>query len=190
MIGTRYVEPRSSRCIREHVDGVEQIRIPTRRNWFVLLFLCFWICGWTAGGIAAMYQVGRNFDWFLIFWLGGWAVGWLFAAFTISSQIAGSEIIRVIGRDLEISSGTGPLRRRRLYRGDDIRNLTSSDPNPWGMPWRMPQTSLWGARVGAIKFDYGSQTVYAGASAEEPDGRMIVEWLRPKLPRAASDAGT
>ena len=58
------------------------------------------------------------------------------------------------------------------------------------MPWRMPQTSLWGARVGAIKSDYGSQTVYAGASAEEPDGRMIVEWLRPKLPRAASDAGT
>jgi len=59
-MGTRYVEPRSSRCIREHVDGVEQIRIPTRRNWFVLLFLCFWICGWTAGGIAAMYQVNKS----------------------------------------------------------------------------------------------------------------------------------
>src|SRR4051812_19316099 len=93
-MGARYVEPQSNRFIQERVDGVEQIRIPMRRNWFILLFISFWICGWTVGGIAAIHQVSRNFDWFLIFWLGAWALGWVFAAATICSQIAGSEIIR------------------------------------------------------------------------------------------------
>jgi hypothetical protein len=87
---TRTIEPQGSRFVPELVDGVEQVRIPLRRNWFVLLFLCFWICGWTVGGIAAIYQVAANFDWFLLFWLGGWALGWLFAAATIASQLAGS----------------------------------------------------------------------------------------------------
>ena len=135
---TRYVEPHSARFIEERVEGIEQLRIPMRRNWFVLLFVGFWIVMWTFGGIVAIVQVIQHFELFLIVWLAMWALGWCFAAVTIATQIAGSEIIRVVGRDLEISVGAGKLRRRRLYRGDQVRNLRSSDPNPWGMPWRMP----------------------------------------------------
>jgi len=186
-MGTRYIEPRSSRFLQERVDGVEQVRIPMRRNWFVLLFIAFWICGWTVGGIAAIYQVSQNFDWFLIFWLGGWALGWVFAAATIASQIGGSEIIRVVGRDLETSVGVGKLRWRRFYRGDHIRNLKGSDPNPMGWPFRVHQTNPFRLRAGAIKFDYGAQTVFAANSSEEAEGRMIVEWLKSKLPRTATD---
>lgn len=59
-MGSRYIEPQSSRFIRERVEGVEQLRIPMRRNWFILLFLGFWICGWTVGGIVAIDQVSQN----------------------------------------------------------------------------------------------------------------------------------
>jgi hypothetical protein len=186
-MGTRYVEPRECRFVQERVDGAEQIRIPMRRNWFVLLFVGFWICGWTVGGIAAMYEVATEPNAFLIFWLGGWAIGWLFAAATIASQIGGSEIIRVIGHDLEVSIGVGGLRWRRLYRGDHIRFLGSSDPNPMGWPWRTSQVNPFRPRWGAIKFDYGAQTIYAASSADEAEGRMIVDWLRPKLPRSATE---
>src|SRR5438105_3770857 len=154
-MGTRYVEPQSSRLLQERIDGVDQIRIPMRRNWLILIFVSFWICGWTVGGMTAIYQVSENFDWFLIFWLGGWALGWVFAAATIWSQIAGSEIIRVMGRDLETSVGVGKLRWRRLYRGDHIRNLRSADPNPMGWPFRTQQANPFRPRAGAIKFDYG-----------------------------------
>lgn len=184
---SRYVEPHAPRFLRERVDGVEQIRIPLRRSWLVLLFLGFWICGWTVGGIAAIHQVLRDFDWFLIFWLGGWAVGWIFAARSILSQIAGSEIVRVVGRDLETSVGIGRLRWRRLYRGDRIVNLSSSDPNPMGLPLRAPQANPFRPRSGAIRFDYGSRTVFAASSAEEAEGRLIVDWLRPRLPRRATE---
>jgi hypothetical protein len=184
---TRTIEPQGSRFVPELVDGVEQVRIPLRRNWFVLLFLCFWICGWTVGGIAAIYQVAANFDWFLLFWLGGWALGWLFAAATIASQLAGSEVIRVVGGNLEISTGVGALRWRRLYRGASIRYLASSDPNPLGWAWTHSQAPFGKRRQGAIKFDYGAQTIYAATAAEEAEGRTIVEWLRPKLPASATD---
>jgi hypothetical protein len=185
-MGTRYVEPQSSRFIQERIDGVEQVRIPIRRNWFILLFMGFWICGWTVGGIVTIDQVSQNFDWFPIFWLGGWALGWIFAAATICSQIAGSEIIRVVGRDLETGVGVGKLRWRRLYRGDHIRNLRSSDPNPMGWPFRFQQTNPFRPRAGAVKFDYGSQTVFAASSAEEAEGRMIADWLSARLPSTAT----
>lgn len=181
-MSARYVEPESQRFIVEHADGVEQIRIPMRRNWLLLLFLGFWICGWTFGGVMAIHQVSQHFDWFIIFWLGGWAVGWVFVAGIIASQIAGSEILRVSGRDLETSIGIGRWRWRRLYRGDHIRNLRSSDPNPMGWSFGMPQMNPFRPRAGAVKFDYGSRTIAAAGSAEEAEGQMIVEWLEPRLP--------
>jgi hypothetical protein len=163
---------------------VEQLRIPMRRNWFVLIFVSFWLCAWTVGGLTAIYQVSQKFDLFLIFWLGGWAIGWMFALATIGAQIAGSEILRVVGRDLEISVGVGRLRWRRLYRGDLIRNLRSCDPNPLGWPFRAQQNPF-RPRAGSVKFDYGSQTVFAASASDEAEGRQIVDWLRPKLPRSA-----
>jgi hypothetical protein len=184
---SRYVEPRASRLRQESVEGIEQMRIPMRRNWFVLLFIGFWICGWTAGGAAAIHQLSRDFDSFLLFWLGGWAVGWVFAALSIGSQIAGSEIVRVVGADLETSIGIGQLRWRRLYRGTQILNLSSSDPNPMGWPFRTQQINPFRPRAGAIKFDYGAQTIFAATSAEEAEGRIVVEWLKPRLPRGATE---
>jgi hypothetical protein len=38
-MGTGYVEPQSSCFFQERIDGVDQIRIPMRRNWFILIFL-------------------------------------------------------------------------------------------------------------------------------------------------------
>lgn len=118
---SRYVEPQPTRFLQERIDGLEQIRIPMRRNWFILLFVGFWICGWTVGGIAAIYQVSQDFDWFFVFWLGGWALGWVFAAATICSQVAGSEIIRVVGKTLIRASASASC------DGDDFIGVTISD---------------------------------------------------------------
>lgn len=39
----------------------------------------------------------------------------------------------------------------------------------------------------AAKFDYGAETIYAAGGVDEADGRTIVDWLRPRLPRSATD---
>ena len=64
--------------------------------------------------------------------------------------------------------------------------MQSSDPNPFGWPIRQPANPL-RARAGALKFDYGAQTLFAASSADEADGRQIVIWLAPKLPRTATE---
>lgn len=185
-MGNRYVEPRGARHRIELIDGVQQLRIPMRRQWFTILFLSVWLCGWTAGGITAMTQVVRTWDWFLIFWLGGWAIGWVFAAGTVAGQLAGAEILRVVNGDLEVSNGIGQIRRTRLYRGGTIRNLTGYDPVD-AFPWRgNVQTPFMRSRTGAVKFDYGAETIFLAASVQEPEGNDIARWLGTRLPKTAT----
>ena len=186
-MGSRYIEPRKARHRIAIVDGVEQIRIPVRRNWFVLAFLPFWLAGWTAGGIAALSQVFTRFDWFLLFWLGGWAAGWVFAASMVVSQVWGAETIRTVQGDLEISSGAAPFARTWRYRGNAIRNLQSAEPGVdlYGMRY-MPAPFWMRPKTGAVRFDYGSETLYLANGVDEPEGRDIVAWLARRLPASAT----
>jgi hypothetical protein len=145
-------------------------------------------CGWWDGGagaISAVHNLARQFSPFLLFWLAGWTAGGLFAAAVLIGQFAGAEIVRADGRDLEIGMGIGPLRRTWRYRGEAIRNLTSIEPerDVWGrrgLRWFFTRP-----RTGAVKFDYGAETVYLASGVDEPEGREIVQWLRRRLPRGA-----
>ncbi|HZE69193.1 MAG TPA: hypothetical protein VE135_06655 [Pyrinomonadaceae bacterium] len=71
------------------VDGIT-VRIKTKKNWFMLLFLPVWLTGWTFGGIAAITGLvtGQSPGPILLVWLCGWAVGetlaicsWVWSAF-------------------------------------------------------------------------------------------------------------
>jgi len=182
-----YVEPRGERHLIEMLDGVEQVRLPMRRNWFVLAFLPLWLIGWTAGGMVAIWQVVTTGEPFLIIWLCGWAVGWAFAFSALAAQIWGAEIIRASLTDLEVSKGAGVLRRTWRYRADTIRHLASCEPVR--DLWRMSdmQTPIWMRnRSGAVKFDYGAETIFIAAGVDEPEGRVIARWLALRLPTGAS----
>ena len=89
-MSSRYVEPGKSRIVTERVDGVEQLRIPFRRQWFALVFISVWLTAWTFGGIAAMAEMVVSPEPFLVLWLAFWAVGWVFAAGTVAMQLGGS----------------------------------------------------------------------------------------------------
>lgn len=184
-----YVEPKPARHEVVFVDGVETLRVPQRRQWFTIAFVPFWLVMWSIGGFQAMRQVATDHDPFLIVWLLGWAVGWIFAATMLAMQIAGSEIIHIVHGDLTVSNGIGPLRRYWRYRGSAIRDLTS----------HVPADSLWTGRgfdrpfylspaTGAVRFSYGAKTVYLATGVDEPEGRVIADWMKRRLPRAATPA--
>lgn len=182
-----YVEPRGARHRIEIVDGVEQVRLPTRRSWFLLAFLPLWLTGWTAGGVFAIWQVITTHELFLILWLCGWAAGWVFAVSTLAAQIWGAETIRASLVELEVTKSAGPFRRQWHYRADLIRNLGSTDPSgdPWGM--REMQTPVWTRnRSGAVKFDYGAETIFIAVGVDQPEGRAIARWLALRLPTGAT----
>ena len=185
-----YVAVNKVRHRTASVEGVEKLIIPARRNYFILLFLTFWLCGWTVGGGFAMSEIWSSFSLFLLFWLGGWAMGWIFAASTILTQIAGTEIIRVVGGDLEISTGVGPLRRTWRYHGTEVVNLQSEQPSIFGFPMRTFDYPFFiRPKTGAVRFDYGAASVYCAQGLDEPEGRTIVNWIGERLPRAARPGG-
>lgn len=182
-MATKYEAVASPRYVVERDGPGERIRIRARRQIFPLLFLPVWLAGWTAGGVMAIRQVFENFSAFLLFWLCGWALGWVFAASTIAWMIWGSEVLAVVGRDLEVSTQIGPWSRRKVYRGSEIRDLGVSDTNPF-QAFRF-DSPLVGGRRGMIRFDYGARTIRAGASLEEAEAKMVVERLAGKLPATA-----
>ena len=189
-VARRYETGKAARFVVERVGGAEQIRIPAVRSLFVLAFLGVWLCGWTIGGATALATLRQGFNLFLVVWMVGWALGWVVVVATIGWQLAGAEILRAEGGDLEIGWRIGPLGRRRLYRGVEIRELEAVPSLP-ASRWAEAQgPAFFGAsRGGSLRFTYGARTIHAAVGLDAPEARMILEHLRMRLPMSAVAAG-
>lgn len=183
-MSTRYEVLPEPRFTVKIVDGVEQIRIKARKQIFTLLFLSFWLVMWTIGGVTAAYQFVETHELFLAAWLCAWAAAWIFVTATIGWTLTGAETLRVTGGDLEIAYHLFTWSRRRLYRGDQIRNLRA-DQVPWmvRMQPEFPLLRKW--KGGAVCFDYGARTIHAAPGLDAAEGAMIVGRLLKRLPASA-----
>ncbi len=103
------------------------VRFRPRRSWGDIVFLGFWLTGWTLGGIAVLYaltQAGWGGRAFLLLWLCGWAFGEVFAAKQIAWQLVGREFLLVTANQLEIRKEIGSFARTRRLHAlsvDDVR---------------------------------------------------------------------
>ena len=179
-----YVPVDAERFTVEQTARGELIRIPARRQIFAMLFLPVWLALWTVGGIAAISAVMTQFQIFLVIWLCGWAAGWVFAAGTLLWMIAGSETLLAIGGDLEISHHAFGFSRTWVYQGSQINNLAPSAQTPWPFQFQWQVPFIRTMRTGALKFNYGPRTVYAGAGLDEGEAIMVVNRLAHFLPSA------
>ena len=182
-----FVTPAGGRHRIEVVDGVEQIAVPVKRSWFIIPFLLFWMVMWTLGGgvIAMSLAEGSSFS--SIVFLVFWALAWVFVLTVLFTQMWGVEIIRASSTELDVLKRAGPLHRRWRYRADLIHNLTPCPPNvdQWGR--RSSQTPVWSRNAsGAVKFDYGAQTILLAAGVDEAEGRTIAAWLTARLPSSVT----
>jgi hypothetical protein len=183
----RYEQPKAPRFVSETIDGREQITIGASRNVFVALFLTVWLGGWTAGGIAAMTTLlTKTFQPFLVFWLCGWLLGEIFVALSLCWMFFGAEILRTVGHDLEVGYRILGFTRRRLFRGSEIRGLSSWDQPAYGRYNQMQLPFFGSNKTGSVKFNYGARTIHLGAGLDEAEGRLIVDRLRKRLPSSAT----
>lgn len=74
--------PAGRASIRDEPNGL-RIVIPSQKNWFAILFIAFWLCGWAFGEHFAIGQIreGKG-SLFMIGWLGAWTVGGAWAIYT------------------------------------------------------------------------------------------------------------
>lgn len=172
---------RGRAVIRQNFNSLH-IEIPTKRNWFVIIFLCFWLCGWFAGEAFALVTlltdaVPLPVNLFLLVWLIFWTLGGGVVLYIILRQLAGKEIIEVEGNLLKIKNSVFDLGRLKQYEIREIRNLTlnSAYLNPTNN-WSFGKTRRYRNRLhnGALKFDYGMSVKRFAAGIEEAEARMIL----------------
>jgi len=187
----RYVEPRAARHRVEAVDEGERLSIPVRRNWLFLVLLSIWLALWTLVGIASLISQLGHLEWFLLPLAIFWLLFWVAAAASLATTVAGSERVRIVGSDLEISAGVGPIRSTRRYHGEAIRNLRRADSESW-LSWVMsaqqPPIFL-RQRSGAVQFDYGAETFRFANGVGGAEGGQIAAWLAKRLPSSATAEG-
>lgn len=161
-----------------------EVQIPTRKNWFVIIFLSAWMGGWFMGETFAITTLFFGdtplfANAFLLFWLAGWTVGGIFCITILLWSIAGQEIIKIENGVIEIGKQIFSLKRSKKYHINEVRHLSinpTSDNDMWGMGY---QRNLFGLRGGGVlKFDYGLKTLKFAGGIDEAEGRLMIETLR------------
>ena len=175
------------------------ILIPSKKNWFVIIFLTFWLIGWAAGeifvtgmlirGISSLgtsdgqvSDMGTFGGLFTLVWLGAWTAGGAFAIYTWLWQVKGVEIITVSFAGLTICKKTPVWTRKKEYRLSDVVTLriSPSASSMWNMSAGMEYWSITG---GIIAFDYGAKTVRFGLGVDEAEAKQIIKEIQIRFPK-------
>lgn len=168
--------PSRRSTLQEGPSGLE-ISIPTKKNWFVLIFLLAWLGGWAMGEISAIGELLGGSDteesWFLAFWLVGWTVGGGFVIYVLFWMLAGIERV-VLGADsLLLRKEVFGVGRGKKYSLGHVSNLRIVPPSDlWSSGMR-----FWGVGGGLVAFDYGAKTLRFGSGLDEAEASMIVQDL-------------
>ena len=168
-----------------------QISIPARRNWLVLAFLLFWLCGWFVGllfiiGFAAGSAFGALRDGppavFLLVWLLLWTAAGLFIARIVWWQLLGYELVTVSNGTLMLAKSGLLFHRPKTYDLSEVRHLRVQEDAIAAFFGGFASYRSFGAfgDSGSLRFDYGLKTVKFGVGLDEAEARYLIERLRER----------
>ena len=165
--------------------GGLNIIIPSKKNWFALLFGTAWMGGWffgfvSASGILFSSETGQlGADGFMTFWLIGWTVGGLAITTILLWGYFGQEkFITDRNEILFEKSVFGIGIKNRLERSaiKNFRTEVSNDNWFGGNRW-----AFWGLGPGKIKFDYGLKTYSFALGVDDAEANYIVGLLKEQF---------
>jgi len=172
-----------------HFDGIKlHIKIPSKKNWFIILFLTAWMGGWFMGESSVINEllssdnIGANS--FMLFWLVGWTIGGLFAITVLLWNLFGQETIQ-IGRGM-FSASKGILDFGIINKNYDLKSIKNLElnPEPTGTNSFFGQKKkigdFWGLTGGKLRFDYGMKTIKLGIGIDEAEARYLIEEIKKR----------
>ncbi len=176
-------KPANGRAIIKHDFNSLYIEIPSKNNWFIIIFLTVWMGGWIVSEVFVIrIIINANSpiyaNAFLLFWLLGWTIGGLLALYTILWQLIGRETISIEKGILTIDKSVKGIGRKKQYEIKSIRNLDinpTQDIGVWGGGYNR---NMFMSKVGKIKFDYGMKTIKFANDIDEAEARMIFKKLK------------
>jgi hypothetical protein len=164
------------------------INIPSTKNWFVILFIGFWLCGWLFGEVSVIRQLATGktaggISLFMVAWLGGWTVGGAAAIYFWLWNIAGHEIVSLTPTSLTLRRDILGFGRSNEYDLPSVKNLriafTLANTN-----LTIPAQSFGGG--GSIAFDYGAKTFRFGGGLDDAEAAHLIDVLKSRYPFEAT----
>jgi len=159
-------------------------------RYFVILFLCFWLCGWAFGFVSAGKELlkGGGPGLFLAVWLAMWTVGGCFAGGMIYLLLRPQkpESITLASDRFKYDTGSAPMNFMNPYY---MMRKKQNMMNPFSMMFQKrktyelargecPEFVLEGLGDDQrLRFDDGADRITIGESLKEPER----EWLAQVL---------
>lgn len=174
--------PYTGSAIIDEAFGGTIVTIPAKKNYFIGIFLCFWLCGWCAGEVFALTTIahGGPMSLFLLVWLAGWTAGGFFVLRTIIWNFAGKEIITLKQGVLGIKQKNLLFSKPKDYDLREVKRLRVRDDEPYGNSVFGQRNSFNINKNGTILFDYGMKTVRFGSGLDEAEASKILDRLKSK----------
>ncbi|MEO1450753.1 MAG: hypothetical protein AAFV07_14585 [Bacteroidota bacterium] len=160
------------------------ISIPSKKNWFALLFGTVWMAGWTFGFMSAGQMIlgditnGGPENYFLIFWITAWTLGGLAVSTLLLWGILGRERLILSPREVYLSKTILGIGIKKRLQASQVSNFRlNTIPSSWmsGNRW-----AFWGVGPGRVKFDYGMKTYSLGLACDEAEAAYLVNLLTQK----------
>ena len=169
--------------IEKTFDGLNII-VPSKKNWFILLFSTAWLGGWLFGFlmVSGTLLSGTDLegaDSFLVFWLIAWTVGGLAIVFLLLWGYFGQEKFLIGRNEVFFEKTVFNVGKKNRLDISEIKNFRmEAVSNNWfgGNNW-----AFWGIGAGKIKFDYGLKTYSFGLGIDDAEANYIVGLLKEQF---------
>ncbi len=186
------IKPYSARHTTDDLGDTLRINIPSQKQWFLILFMGFWLIGWAFGEISTLGMLfgGQGFGGqgpFMIAWLGGWTIGGAWAIYILAWQLFGKEVIEISNQAIITNRVVFGLGFPKEYSVEHIKvlrisaNVNANDMFGWSRAGR-----LYGLSGGLIAFDYGSKTINFGSGIDEAEAKQILAEITQRFPQYRS----
>lgn len=182
----------------QQLSGGVQIVLPSKKNYFAIIWYVLGLAMWTyitgsAVYITSLLLIGLDNDngaWifieFLTFILLFLISLGAYVIYSLLWQFTGREIIIVENSVLRISRQIFNWNKFLEYSTQDISNLRANNPQPV----LFAQTKIFrniSGQNGMIAFDHGTKTVRFGFEIEEAEAKQIISVLQEFLCKSKTD---
>lgn len=170
--------------IEKTFEGLNII-IPSKKNWFALLFGTAWMGGWFIGFLSAsgvIFSSGTGDSGtggFIVFWLIGWTIGGIAIASMLLWGYFGQEKFITSRNEILFEKSVFGIGKKVKLEVSELKNFRTEigNDNVFGSN----RWAIWGLGPGKIKFDYGLKTYSFGLGVDDAEANYIVGLLKEQF---------
>lgn len=173
----------------EKTNGGLSILIPSKKNWFGLIFGTVWLGGWYFGVTTVIpFTSSENghvdIDSFLIIWLIIWIGGGLTIIVLLLWGYFGKEKFILNHNEVLFEKTVFDLGSKKRLVAKEIKNFRKESGNDkWSLGNRW---AFWGLGPAKIAFDYGLKTFSFGLAVDDAEANYIVGILKEHFQNEAN----